>query len=222
MVLSGYLCGKVMILKLSKSFKVQIKYVFKRGDTLYWQRKIPKDLAERYGGTQTLKINLNTNDPSKAARLVARYNQQYEAIWEAMRGNIALTPATVKAQAHLLLKQHGLSAYGANNHDEAIHQFIETVFEPKREKLALESDNPDETYSELKPENYASPVEVSALEILLQKPKFLLSDAVRVYLDGHVKRSDEKFRTYTNRAWERLLAIIGDKPFDDTSRSDAC
>jgi hypothetical protein len=79
-----------MILKLSKSFKVQIKYVFKRGDTLYWQRKKHKDLAERYGSTQTLKINLNTNDLSKAARLVARYNQQHEAIWEAMRGNIAL------------------------------------------------------------------------------------------------------------------------------------
>lgn len=84
-----------MILKLSSSIKVQIKYVFQRGDTLYWQRKIPKDLEDRYSNSAPLKENLHTSDLAQAAKLVERLNRQVEAEWEAMRGNTALTPQTV-------------------------------------------------------------------------------------------------------------------------------
>ena len=84
-----------MLFRLSSSIKVQIKYVFQRGDTLYWQRRVPKDLEGRYGSTKILKINLNTNDLNRAAKKVEALNKQHEAQWEAMRGNKSLgsTPA---------------------------------------------------------------------------------------------------------------------------------
>jgi len=44
-------CGVYsMLLRLSSAIKVQIKYCFLRGDTLYWQRRVPKDLEDRYSG----------------------------------------------------------------------------------------------------------------------------------------------------------------------------
>jgi integrase len=215
-----------MILRLSNSLKLHIKYCFLRGDILYWQRKVPKDLEDRYGGPKLLKINLKTADLNKAAKQVDRLNKAHEASWDAMRDDAALTPASVKVHALLLLKKWGLAPYSSDNDEAAVDQFIEKIFQDKREKLAgelvaKESGDPDTIYAELGPEHYATPVEVKALELLTQKPKFLLSDAVLLYLDGHKKKNDETFRKYTNRTWDKLIATLGDKPFAETKRVDA-
>lgn len=221
MVLSGYLWDTAMILKLNPTIKVQIRYVFSRGDTLYWQRRVPKDLESRYGGPKVIKVNLNTTDLHRAAQQVERLNKQFEAEWEAMRGNKRLTPANVRTQALLLLKKWNLAPYPADNDEASIDHFIDTHFVTQREAAAKKTDNPDETYRSLQPEHYASPVEVKALELLTTKPQFLLSDAVKVYLDGHRKKSDEEFRKYTERTWNKLIDVIGDKPFKELSRDDA-
>jgi len=125
-----------MLLRLSSAIKVQIKYVFQRGDTLYWQRRVPKDLEDRYGGTKILKVNLNTNDLNRAAKKVEALNKQHEAQWEAMRGNRTLTPGDVRGLALQLLKRHSLAPYPAANDESAVDYFIETTFQVKREQMA--------------------------------------------------------------------------------------
>lgn len=211
-----------MILNLSPSIKVQIKYVFQRGDTLYWQRRVPKDLKERYGNAPLLKVNLKTNDLNRAAKMVERLNQQHEAQWEAMRGNKALTPAIIRDQALLLLKQHGLAPLPAENHPDTVEHFIETTFEEKRTRLAKASEEPEETYRELIPEDYATPAEVKALELLTTKPKTLLSDLPAIYLKNHKKgESSDRLVTDTNRVIDALIAQCGDIPFMDFTRKEA-
>jgi hypothetical protein len=108
------------------------------GDTIHWQRKVPKDLEDRYGGSKLIKVNLKTNDLSRAFKQVDRLSRQYEASCDAMRGNSALTPATVKGQALLLLKKWGLAPYPAGNDEDAVDLFIEKTFQDKREKFAGE------------------------------------------------------------------------------------
>lgn len=210
-----------MLLRLSSSIKVQIKYVFLRGDTLYWQRRVPKDLEDRYGGSKLLKINLNTNDLNKAAKQVESLNRQHEATWEAMRGNQEVTPANLRQQALLLLKRHNLTPYPAQNDEAEVEHFIANTFQEKKESRALESDYPEVTYNELLPEDYASPVEVKALELLTTKPEFMLSEAAEFYLDHHENGSDLKLREQTTAAWGMLVKIAGDKPFVKASRADA-
>ena len=210
-----------MFLRLSSSIKLQIKNCFRRGDTLYWQRKVPKDLEDRYGGSKVLKINLNTTDLGRAAKLIEGLNKQHESLWDSMRGNQSITPASVHAQALLLLKKYGLSPYSNKNDEMTVDHFIDSIFEPKRIAAAKAEDNPEEAYKELTPEDYASQVEVKALEILTTPPRFCLSDAVQVYLDGHKKKNDETFRRYTERTWNKLIDTVGNKPFDELTRADA-
>lgn len=211
-----------MILRLSSSIKVQIKYCFSRGDTLYWQRRVPKDLEERYSPTKLIKINLNTSDLNRAAKLVDKLNRQHEALWDSMRGNVKVTPANVKEQALLLLKKHNLSPFPGNNDPDEVEHFIASTFDDKREKMAKESDDPEAAYRDLEPEHYATAVEVKALELLTSKPKTLLSDLPGIYLKNHKKgESSDRLVTDTNRVIDALVAQCGDIPFMDFTRKEA-
>lgn len=42
-------------------------------------------------------------------------------------------------------------------------------------------------------EEYLKPVEVAAVRLINEAPKFSLSDALKIYLNGHLKKNDEKF-----------------------------
>jgi len=57
--------------------------------------------------------------------------------------------------------------------------------------------------------------------LLNESPRFRLKDALAVYLNGHQKKNDKKFVTYTTRVWDRLIEFLGDREFDQASRSDA-
>jgi hypothetical protein len=70
-------------------------------------------------------------------------------------------------------------------------------------------------------EEYLDPVEVEAVRLISEVPRFRLSDALEIYLNGHVKKNDEKFCTYTRRVWSKLIEVIGDKEFEQVTRADA-
>ena len=54
-----------MKLSFGGIFNVSIRYVYLRGNSYYYQRKVSRDLREHYGGTQLIKVNLKTNDLNK-------------------------------------------------------------------------------------------------------------------------------------------------------------
>lgn len=79
-----------MKLAISRHLIMRIKYAFPRGNTVYWQRKVPRDLADRYPTSATLKLNLHTQDPRVIVSKVWKLNKQHEALWEAMRKDPSL------------------------------------------------------------------------------------------------------------------------------------
>lgn len=198
-------------------FKVSIKYVYRRGDNFYYQRKIPLDLQSRFGGGTHIKQNLGTNDLGLVARKVTSLNKQYESTWEAMRNNASITPTQVREAATRLLRQYDLKPLPHINPEHAVDQFIENILEPKRMAHAA---GDDEVYEHAPASNYLSEIETTALALLNERPKFMLSDALDFYLNMHEKAKDEDFREYNKRIWDRFVNLIGDKPFEKLTRAD--
>lgn len=94
-----------MKLLLGSIFRVSIRYVYPRGNTYYYQRKIPLDLINRYEGRQHAKVNLKTGDLKQVSNQVAALNKQYESVWASLRGNSGLAPWGVRDSAIKLLDQ---------------------------------------------------------------------------------------------------------------------
>jgi integrase len=196
-------------------FKLTIRYVYLRNNTYYYQRKIPTDLLERYGGTKLIKTNLKTLDIREVLSKVQALNKHYESTWETMRNNASITPSSVRHSAIALLKQYGLNPLPAINNEDYIDHFMDLVVEPKREAHA---NGNEDTYRGSSPEQYLTPVETESFRLLRTAPKLLLSEALDIYLNGHQKKSNETFRVYTQRSWRKLIEILGDIPFEEVSK----
>lgn len=215
MVLLWYFTMKI---STGSIIKLSIRYSYLRNNTYYYQRKIPTDLLERYDGTKLIKTNLNTLDIREVSRKVQALNKHYESTWESMRNNHSITPSTVRQSAISLLKQYELNPLPAKNNELYLDHFIDMVVEPKREAYAQ---GDDDTYRNSSPENYLSPVETEAFKLLLSAPKLLLSEALDIYLNGHIKKNNETFKIYTTRSWKKLVEALGDIPFEDVTRASA-
>jgi hypothetical protein len=205
-----------MKLSLGSIFKVSIRYVYQRGDTYYYQRKIPLDLIERYGGTQLIKVNLKTSDLRQVAKQVSALNKQYESMWVSLRSNHTLKPRSVNEAAIKLLAKYELQPRPTNNEELNIDLFIDSL-EGKREAYAQGDEH---LYRNVDLDEYLDPVEVEAVRLLKESPKFRLSDALEVYLSGHKKKNDKKFRVYVGRVWDKLIAVLGNKEFEQVTRVD--
>lgn len=212
---------------LGSALKLKLRYVFLRGGTYYYQRKVPKDLTARYG-TPLLKINLKTSDPYRAARAVEALNQRVESEWAALRNDAQLTPAQARAGGHAILRQHGLQPYPKDNPETALEYFLDTLERKRREYAEYAGPErrryPREVAAERYDhpvENYLKPSEVAAVQLLKEEPPLLLSDAVSVYLEDHPKANDARFSTYTLRVWNTLIDALGDKPIMEVGRADA-
>lgn len=218
-MLAVFGCGTLgyfnMRLSLGTAITMKLRYVYSRSGTLYYQRKVPLDLVDRYG-SKLIKVNLGTSDPHQAIRKVEALNQRFEQEWSAMRADTDMTPAKARAGAMVLLRQYGLQPYPRGNPDHILDGFFGDI-ERKREAHARgDDDRYDDPVTE-----YLQPTEVAALELLNRKPELLLSETVAIYLDDHKNANDQKFRAYTMRVWNTLIDAVGDKPFMDVSRADA-
>jgi len=212
-----YFWGTLVVINFGTVFSLHIKYVYQRGDTYYFQRKIPNDLQERYGSKSHIKENLKTVDPVEVARKVKDLNRKYEAIWEALRRDPSACPDSVRENAKLLLERHGLKPQPAANDQILLERFYDVLMDKEYHYTGGDVELADQVSIE----DYLEPVEVEALRLLNDKPKLLLSDARDVYLEGHEKRNDEKFYNDSFRAWGRFIDAVGNKPFEAVTREDA-
>jgi hypothetical protein len=206
-----------MKLLLGRIFTVSIRHVYQRGNTYYYQRKIPQDLLSRYSGKTHIKVNLKTNEPSQVARKVRELNRHYESTWASMRGNPDLQPLSVRESGVKLLARYGLKPKPFDNDEYLLDSFIAVL----RGKEEAHAQGDPEVYHSAELEDYLEPTEVEALRLLNEEPKFRLSDALRIYIEGHKNKSKKKFRMDSERVWGRLIEIIGDKELEQVSRADA-
>lgn len=221
MVLLGYFTLNIII---GHHLVIKIRYVYQRGNTCYWQRKVPLDVADRYPSGGPLKVNLESLDPVVIASKVAKLNRQHDALWAAMRKDRALTPLSAKDEAKKLLKSFGVDAATVRHTSPATLDSFLNHLEGKRESYAESQPVPEEAYRDTPPDAFLSKPELEALSLIHGADKFLMSDALELYLDENSKNGQvgfAKLESYTRRAWKKLTNILGDKVFTEVTRDDA-
>ncbi len=77
---------------------VTIPYTYKRGKVTYYQRPVPRDLADRYS-SKLIKIKVDTENIRLIAKQVEHLNRVVEAEWKAMRSSTDIAPKTIRGQA---------------------------------------------------------------------------------------------------------------------------
>ncbi|MDO3559588.1 DUF6538 domain-containing protein [Ralstonia pseudosolanacearum] len=196
--------------------RVTLKYAFRRGNIIYYQRPVPKDLQDRYPG-KLIKVSLGTGDIRAAADKITRLNREVEAEWSLMRGNPEATPKTIRGKAEEILGKFGLSPAPADNDPNARDLFYGHL-DAKRERFAAGDEH---AYRDNPADEYLSPAEIKAAQLLAGAVKPTLSDALELYLKVHPKRDDEQFAKGARIVFKTLTDAIGDKVIADLSRSDA-
>lgn len=206
-----------MLIPTSGVFDLSLRHIFKRGHTYYYQRRIPKDLVDRYGGPVNVKVKLKTTDPLQLAKQVSSLDRKYEATWNALRNNPGVTLTSIRQSAVKLLAEYACKPLPAENDWHDVDAFTERI-RHKHEEFAK---NEGMDVEEVPIDTVMSPVEAEALRLISEKPRFRLSDALKVYINGHQKKNDKAFVEYTTRVWGQLIEFLGDREFDEIARADA-
>lgn len=196
--------------------QVTIKYTYPRGGTTIYQRSVPKALHDRYP-SKTIKKVLQTTDPVKVAHMVADLNRQVEAEWAGLLASPESSPKALKVHADALLRSYGLAPHTPDNDPRA----IELLHDHIDNKLMRYAGGDERLYRNADPAEYLTVVEQEAGKRLHGKPRDTIEDALRVYLETHTKRDDEKFASYTRLAFASLIAVTGDKDIAAFTREDA-
>ena len=77
--------------------KVQIRYLLSKGDSLYYNRRIPEDLRSHYPKDRKfIRVNLHTQDPGKAAQLIPALAAKDDALWSSLRSGLEQPSTTPK------------------------------------------------------------------------------------------------------------------------------
>ena len=99
--------------------QISLAYTYPRGNTIYYQRPVPKALHGRYSGKR-IKHDLKTADMAVAEKAVALLNRRYEAEWAGLLAAPESSPASLKAHADAFLKARGLTPGPIGNHPMAV------------------------------------------------------------------------------------------------------
>jgi integrase len=195
-----------------------LKNCYPRGDTLYYQRPIPRDLQHHYG-KKTVKINLKTTDVGTAARMIDAFNATFEEEWRMLRADPESSLRATKKHAEAFLASWGISP--SVERDEATETAIQLLHDHLERKREAHANGDDRVYREASGDEYLTPVESTAAQMIAGTLPDSLSDALDLYISHHKKRNDEKFASFSRAAFKTLTDAIGDKPVAKTSRDDA-
>lgn len=214
---------------------VAVKNLTRQPSGLYlYQRHIPEDLRQHYGGRKRRKLSLGTYGEAEATKRCLEQTMSDDALWASLRSPDAKvdgrsTPENAKA-AHALLKVLGLTPGEA---------FTPTSRMTKEGSLAVDVflDHVDKrtegAYGEARhaeylgmvgggPNDLMSPVERLASDLLMGDPtkkRVLLSEALVSYLKH--KGGTKKFDQGSTRPVRMLINEFGDLPLHDYNRKAA-
>lgn len=177
----------------------------------YFQKAVPAALRGRIGKA-TIKIRLHERDGNYAVQC-HRLDNQFSALFRAMKNDASIVPSETKLAAIALL-----ATAGVRPEDGAEEVRI------RRDDGRIEVINPAQdflhdflTQGEFEP----SAVTTAAFAALDGKFPVLLSEAFSVYLDNHSKGKDRKFQESQKQHWDKLINLVGDKPIKALSRPEA-
>ncbi len=212
-----------MNITLSSSLTIQMKHIYRRSNgALYYQRKIPLELVDRYPSAGSIKINLHTKDEAVAAVKISKLDREHEALWNAMRKDPTLSPVSSREETRKVLLAAGLDSAGRG--DERALAALFDAFDRKREQHADKHEEAEEVYREASPSEFLSKPEVEALKVIRGAGSLLMSDATELYLEEHEKRGKpgfDKLEAYTRRVMAKARKLLGDKALESVTRDDA-
>lgn len=177
----------------------------------YFQKAVPAALKSRIGKA-TIKIRLHERDGNYAVQC-HRLDNQFSALFRAMKNDGNLVPSETKVAALALLATAGLRPEdGAEEVRFRRHDGLEEVLHPAQDFL-----NDFLTEGDFEP----SAVTTAAFAALDGNLPVLLSEAFPVYLDNHKNGQDKKFQLSQKQHWDKLVNLLGDKPLKGVTREDA-
>lgn len=177
----------------------------------YFQKAVPAALRGRIGKA-TIKIRLHDRDGNYAVQC-HRLDNQFSALFRAMKNDNSIVPSETKLAALALLATAGVKPEDGTE---------EVRF--RRDDGRVEVLNPaqDFLHDFLTEGDFApSAVTAAAFTALDGKLPVLLSEAFSVYLDNHSKGQDKKFQEAQKQHWDKLINLVGDKPIKALSRPEA-
>ena len=177
----------------------------------YFQKAVPTALRGRIGKA-TIKIRLHQRNGHYALQC-HRLDNQFSALFRAMKSDSTIVPSETKLAALALLTTAGIRPEeGAEEVRFRREDGLEEVFHPAKDFLhdfLIEGN--------FKP----SAVTTAAFAALDGKLPVLLSEAFSVYLDNHSKGRNRSFQEAQKQHWDKLINLVGDKPIKALSRPDA-
>lgn len=212
-----------MKIALAPHLRLDIKHTSRSpSGTWSWQRRIPTDLAPRYGRSGNIKQRIGgaNTDPRIIADKVARLDREHEAKWAAMRANPDMSPEPIREAAAKLLTAHGFTTEGKPTHPEAA-SLASDKLDAARIAYAERQEDPEAAYYGAALSDFLSPVQEAAVKIAAGADMFLLSDALEVYLAEHPKGSDPAWAGKLRITWDRFIRFSGERVFAEFTRDGA-
>lgn len=146
---------------------VRLSYCRKKGNTLYFRRRIPLDLRDRVGRDFFVR-SLETEDPRVAAPLIQKLIRQTDAEWKELRS--PTREGTLRA-AKEILKERELSPGAPDGAVWAFHDEIAAQESPK-------------------------PALLEAVKLLHGSREYTLSDCLSEYVAARPDGSDRAIRAF--------------------------
>ena len=175
--------------------QIDIKYCVKRGGILYYQRAVPTKLQEIVG-KRLIKVPLKSVSPAAVRKEIAQLNRYYEREWADLRNG--LDGESIVAKARLMLKEDAWNVPGETPEErqEHIHNAIYT--------MAMDQDKVAET----------------ALRMAEAGSAPFLSETYAYWEKWRGETMNRGAEVSTKRAIDQCIAVIGDKPITEITRSD--
>jgi hypothetical protein len=217
--------------------KVSANYLSIRGKgRFYYYRRIPEDLRSHYGHKRFRLESLKTTDERVALSKVAKLASQDDAYWASLRKpaakDIGLTTPEAREGAKALMARRGLSEGDGHRTGPDAHRQISDVVDildgyfVGRYGSDYESARMDDGYAKQfgSPQSFYSPVEAEAVRLVMSdpsKPRVLLSDALKHYLENRPKTPSDKFIRDNKAYVARVTEAVGDLPLTEYRREHA-
>jgi integrase len=177
----------------------------------YFQKAVPAALRQRIGKSN-IKIRLWPKDGNFAVQC-HRLNEQYTALFRAMKDNEQLTPSETKLAALSFIKTFGLDA-GDGLHKIPMPAEWEGTWDPSPHLNAFE-DSISNNFGK------HTALTEAASKILYGKLPVLLSEAFVIYLENHPKGKNKDFQKNQGQHWQKLVSLLGDIALEGLTRDHA-
>lgn len=190
-----------------------VKYLYDNNGSPYYQRRVPRDLVNRFGKTK-LAIALDPAHGSPAIQ-VQRIARKHDALFKAFRNDPNLAVSEQKLAALTLLDNFGLSEGAAQER-----------LDPRFDEAAIYDDQPHlsefhDYLIDLQRDGKLTNVDKLAFRALQGPLPVSLSEMPQIYFEHHKRGSDPIWRKKQLQYWDKLVNFLGDIPAESVSRERA-